>query len=261
MGILIPLVLALLVGAHALPGLLTVRSERRRLLHAPRLTVRQLQALDRLPKWVVLRAQTAPGSVRAPLSARDCAWYRLEAGRMVTVGSNEGQVLSPRYTETAPEGSRIPLADAGDPDTVVWLDEALARRLLDRKLAGLVEQPVREVVSAVAGSPFLQRLEAEGRLTTADLAPGPDANALGVSEFVAPPDTPVLVIGRPLRDGDRLVIRPAAGLSLTGTTTASDQGIEARLAARGRFWRRILTLSALVILVTCAAVPIIETTG
>lgn len=85
------------VVIHALDMLHEVRVMRRRLLHAPRLTVRQVRGLDRFPKRVVLRAQTGPGLETAPLSALDCAWYRLEAGATVSVhpGSHQPVLVRP----------------------------------------------------------------------------------------------------------------------------------------------------------------------
>jgi hypothetical protein len=265
--ILVPMILILGAVPFSVMMVLDVRSARKQLLGVPRLTVREVRDLDRLPKRVALQAQTGPGAVKAPLSGVDCAWYRLEAGRMETVGSNEGEVLQARYTETAPKSRRIPLVDAAHPQNVLWLDERCARQALDRKLTTLIAEPVREVVAfhqsaeGQAGWAYLSRLEAEGHLTAEDLAPGGRATGLGVFEFLAPADTPVLVIGRPVRRGDQVAIQSAGWIGLSGTTTGSDPEIEARLGSRARFWRWMLTGSVLATVAACWATPALATAG
>ncbi|GID31064.1 hypothetical protein C8E87_1614 [Paractinoplanes brasiliensis] len=78
---------------------------------------------------------------------------------------------------------------------------------------------------------------------------------MGVFECLAPADTPVLVIGKPVRHGDRVAITSAGWIGLRGTTTCSDPEIEARLAARTLFWRWMLAATILVTVAACWATP------
>jgi len=226
-GVGVVLVVALYAASWALTMLHEIRVARKRILRSPRLTVREVEELDQLPKWIALRAQTSSATAQAPLSGVDCAWFRLEAGNTEAWGPDlQGRRLNVHYTEDSSETRGIPLIDADDPENIIWLSEQLAGRSLGRGLP----------------TPIATASETDNR----------DFPGLEVFERGVAPDTPVLVIGRPHRDGGFLSIEPAAR-GLTGTTTGPDSEIRRLFAVRARWWWRLLLASVLLPVVACGS--------
>ena len=249
------------------------RKEYRRLVDAPRLTVRALNDLRELPEWVVLEARTGAGTVTAPLSATGCAWYQVTAGRTRAQGDAGDEVIfKVLYTATS-QDTGIPLVDPGDPDTVVWLTNDLADKRLGYTIPTLTTLAVDERIrvasrSGAAGSQewppkaleaagwrHLRQLQADGHLSAADLALSVGEEGLAVVEETAPTDTPILVLGKPeIRDiGIVMSATPGWKNRLEGVSTWPDSQVRRRFAFRVTVYRRLLMGAMITIVLTCGA--------
>jgi hypothetical protein len=247
------------------------RKEYRRLVDAPRLTVRALNDLRELPEWVVLEARTGAGTVTAPLSATGCAWYQVTAGRTRAQGDAGNEVIfKVLYTATSQDGG-IPLVDHGDPDTIVWLGNDLADKRLGYTIPTLTALTVDERIGAAgrsgaagsrewplrardaAGWRHLRQLQADGHLSAEDLALSVSDEGLAVVEETTPADTPVLVLGKPeIRDiGIVMSATPGWKNRLEGVSTWPYSQVRRRFAYRVTVYRRLLMGAMIAIVLIC----------
>ncbi|RSM51505.1 hypothetical protein DMB66_41850 [Actinoplanes sp. ATCC 53533] len=256
-------IIAILVAAGSAiafiwPWYVQGRKEYRRLVDAPRLTVRALNDLRELPEWVVLEARTGAGTVTAPLSSTGCAWYQVTAGRTRPQGDAGMEfIVKVLHTATSPD-SGIPLVDPGDPETVVWLRNDLADKRLGYTIPTLTTLTVNERIgiagrSDAAGWLHLRQLQADGHVSVADLALGVGDEGLTVVEETAPADTPVLVLGKPeMRDiGIVLSATPGWRTRLEGVSTWPDSEVRRRFAFRVTVYRRLLMGAMMAIVLIC----------
>jgi len=257
------LVVAAVAACLIWPFYVESRKEYRKLVDAPRLTVRALSYLRELPEWAVLEARTGAGTATAPLSATRCAWYRVTAGRTHLVGDAASEVMSAViYSETSQDNG-IPLVDVVDSDAVVWLSGDLAARSLGSTFPTLTTSTVDERAGfpepAGGGWPYLRQLQADGHLSTGDLLPAKHAHGLAVAEQIAPADTPVLILGRPQRRDNGIVLLSAGGWKnrLEGVTTWPDSRVRRQFAVRVTVYRRLIAGCLIVIVLACGAIAIL----
>lgn len=232
--------LGLVATFHMLVRVRTVRQDHAKILGAPRLTVEELACLEQPPNHLILTGKTSALVVRAPLSDEECAWYKVVAGHLDTVGSNEGEQLYAKYTKTSGSDD-IALVGTGDGSTTVWLSPELAQKPLVKGAIPLTHTTVFErtpyVTNSPVSAPMLNKLRADGHIKAIQQRPNPDSKAALVTETVAHASAQALVLGRARRSNKGVVIDVCAG-ALHGVSCLDDAALQQLLDRRLNLWKQ-----------------------
>jgi hypothetical protein len=199
------LIVALVVLAIRWHSLLLIR----RLRGAARLTCGELAAAGQLPRQVLVSGVTAPGpggTLTSPGFGVPCLWYRFAVTEPAQGETGTGDRFSDRSASIARGSGGGPVAVADGTGSVLFdVDLAISHVSGQPIVAELLDEgALGRGHHAAAGSPL-------GNLERAGLLPGRAygpvlRKALLLQEQFIPAGRPVTVLGRPRREGGRVVI-------------------------------------------------------
>jgi hypothetical protein len=222
MCLIVGISIFLLLGIDELLG-------RNVLRRTPARTPAQLKTAERLPRRVAVIGQAAPGArgmLTAPLSQRDCVWYRLSL-----------------WCETRHEdGWRDTMVSVYRSDDVIRLEQEdgsvlVSADLLGEKLPGATGSPMESPWAELRADPAIEdpsgfdQLRKLGLIPPQALAAGTRPRGFSAEEELIAAGQPLVVLGAPRRDdsGVRLV-RHTLGRS----GVARDQQLLSQAEAQAR---------------------------